>query len=40
MKPSSLVDFLGINPSEWYAKSRTAELDKALIRNLQRRLMF
>ena len=36
----SLVDFLGIMPNEWLAKSRTNELENALNRNLQKRLML
>lgn len=31
---ASLVDFLGISPSEWFSKGRNIELDKALTRNL------
>lgn len=34
-----LMDFLGIEPSEWFGKMRVSELEKALVTNLMRRLM-
>lgn len=36
----SLVEFLGISPSEWFAKGRALEIDKALVRNFSKRLIY
>jgi hypothetical protein len=33
------MDFLGVEPNEWYGRQRMAELEKALIINVMRRLM-
>jgi hypothetical protein len=34
-----LIDFLGMSSNEWMGQERSTEMEKALSRNLQRRLM-